>query len=350
MDNVPTSFDPVPINFFISLLIPTIVLLGVMICFICLVVPISYYTFELTKQEKVKWTVVFGLMSGVLWFLSINGIVGSYLDDTLVISSEIFDTVDIVSTNLDIIDNCIDKRTNEFDIDLKFVADVETEFEKHKDTVVKWHGTAETTVIIFYVLLGVGSLIIPFLIYKGFKTSTLILAVVMGVVIMILFIVLVPVSNVGYSGLFLVCGNNIEGHNKKINELIQHIDKQSSDDTFCDDKTWQYLCDIQTCNFNEPVLNEVFNVTELQHANNTGNFLSGCDYEHVERIIISTLEDTLGCDKIRGYYERFVNGIVCTEFHELFAYTLWPVGFASVFTIILIFIAFFPETDYTIIK
>jgi hypothetical protein len=344
MEPIPTSFDPIPISFFVQLLIATIVLFSVIVVLVLVVIPITCCTTTVHRQVKLILVVFLGVVSSVLWFISINGIVGGYLDDLITLSDTIFTTIDTVKTNMHSVESCLGNFTDK--IDLSVITDVETEFNKHKSTVTKWHGIAETSLLVTYSLLGTGTLLFPFLVYKKYRISSIIMTVLFSFFLFVIFIAMIPLSNAGNSGLSYVCGSDIDAHNTKIKELIMHFDGSVTLEGFCDHSQWQYVCDVQTCNEGDALLDNFFNITELQQANLTGSLLNGCDYNHVESIIVTTLEDTIGCSAVRGYYEKMVDGILCTEFYNLFVFTLWPVGLGTIFTILLFTVGFLTETDY----
>lgn len=349
MQEIPKSFDdPVPVDFFIGLMVASIVFLSVILMLVICITPITYCTLEVRPKVKLYSTLAVALVSGIFWFVSINGVVGPYLYNFILISDEIFTTLNTVVTTIDSFETCVGNRTDT--LDLNFALDIETEFDKYRGDVSKWHKTTRNILISLYTLLGVGCITFPYLIYRGWRTTKLIFLIVMGILLFIVFITLVPLSNVGYSGLYYVCGDNIEGHNEKINKLIGRFDDTVNQEQFCSHRDWRYLCDVQMCSGDGPLLDNVISLEDLQQSNLSGSILGGCDYEYVEQLVIDTIENTLSCNNIRGYYDRFVDEIVCTEFHELFVYTLWPVGFATVFTTIMFIIGFMPETDYVLIE
>ena len=114
----------------------------------------------------------------------------------------------------------------------------------------------------------------------------------------------------------------------------------------CLDDTYKILCDVQTCTPGQRILDDTFNLTELEEADANGVLPAGCNATYLTNIINATLDEVFGCEKVKGYYEQFVFNIVCDEFDRLFTFTLWPVGLAAVFTVSLLVSLVTRTSDY----
>lgn len=345
---LPTDFNTFPTDFVVQLLIPSIVLFGVVILLVFIAVPVTCCTAVIDKRIKIIITTFCAVAGLILWTLALNGFLGGYFDELLNLIEDAFDIVNEVKGNLDEVETCLGNFTDGFD--LGPINDIETEFNKHKKTAEKWHRIIRIILISCYSVLITTCVVFPVFVYRSIKVPKIIITCVVALILFIVFIVMVPVSNGGYSGLRYVCGTDISGHNEKVNKLIATFDDSVTEETFCEHKTWQYLCDLQTCNSEEQLLGEFFNLTELEEANVTQTLLNGCQYQTVYNLIETTLEETLGCDNLQGLYNNAIDNVLCTEFQNLFVYTLWPVGLGTIFTIIMLTVGFLKVNDYLIVK
>lgn len=347
MSDIPTDFDPFPVDFVVGLLVPSIVFFSVMILLLFIVIPITCcnVTLTTTTQRYMSWA--FALAATVSWALALFGISRGYLDETLDLADKVFDTAKTVNTNINTALTCFNNET--VPLDLSVILEIEAEFDKYSGDVEKWHGVATSSLIASY------SLLIGITITYLFINDRLIKKIIIGVSALILFIVfliMIPVSNVGYSAVGFICGDDIGQHNTNIKELIANFDDSVTVETFCDDDTWKYLCDVQTCSDGDSLLSDVFNTTLLEEANTNGMLSAlgpSCNYEVLLEMIENTLDDTLGCTKIKGYYTTMVDVILCNDLQQVFSFTLWPVGLGTIFTVGLLTVGLVSVVDYSVV-
>jgi hypothetical protein len=275
--------------------------------------------------------------------VSLKGILSNFFDSSIDTSNSILNIVDTVMTNLDYVNTCVGNFTE--DLNLEFVTDIETEFEDYKTIVVKWYGVGEIVIIAIYSLLGTSCLIFQLFVWKRMKIAKILITVLISLVLFITFLSMVPLSNAIHSGLSYVCGNNIEDHNLKINSLISNFDNSIEAEDFCTDEHWEYVCFVQSCEIGDQIFSDFINTSMFEEFNST-ELGSNCELEELENIINTTLEETLSCSNLRGYYEKIVNDIICDKVYIFAVFTLWPVGVATIFTILLLTFGFLRENDY----
>lgn len=345
---LPTDFNTFPTDFVIQFLIPTIVFFGVVILLLFIAVPVTCCTVIIDRRVKLILVISCGVIGLTLWSIALNRIAGGYFEELLSLIDEAFEIMNTVKNNLDSVESCLGNFTEGFD--LGPVNDIETEFKKHKNIAEKWHRTIRIIIFTCYSLICAACVFFPIFVVKSWKVSKIIVCSVIALILFIVFIVMVPVSNGGYSGLRYVCGTNIVEHNEKINELITKFDDSVTRDTFCEHETYQYICDVQTCNHGDQLLGGFFNLTDMEQANITNSLLGGCEYQTVYDLIETTLEDTLGCENIQGLYNKAIDTVLCTEIQNLFVFTLWPVGLGTIFTILLFTVGFLKESEYSAIS
>lgn len=343
MKPIPTSLNPIPYTFFINLLIPTLIFFSTIVLSLLFIIPITCCTVSIQKKTKMNLVIFTGSISTILWFVSLKGILSDFFDSSIDTSNSILETVDTVMTNIDYLKICVGNFTE--DLNLEFVTDIETTFEDYKSIVIKWYGVGEIVIIALYSLLGTSCLIFQLFVWKRMKIAKILIAVVISLVLFITFLSMVPLSNAIYSGLSYVCGSNIEDHNLKINSLISAFDKSIEVEDFCTHEHWEYVCFVQSCENGDQIFSDFINTSMFEEFNTT-ELGSNCELEEMEHIVNTTIDETLSCSNIRGYYERIVNDIVCDKVYVFAVFTLWPVGIATIFTIMLLTFGFLRENDY----
>lgn len=335
------DFEEITPVFVIKLLIPTMVLMSFVTLLLLVAIPVLCCMVQIDSKLKLSLTIAFGVVGFILWMVSLKGISGGFFKELLQLIQELFDIANIVKDNIEQIGTCLDNSTF---FDVTPITDIEEEIIKHKETAKNWYMIVKAVLITCYSFLGTACITFPIFVYKRWRISKIILCVFFSVILFIIFITMVPVSNGGYSALGYVCGSDMDSHNGKINDMILSFDDSvTSSSTFCDHEMWQYLCNIQQCNDGDKLIDDLFNVTELEQVNSTGT----CDSQTVIDLIESTLDDTLGCTNVQSLYNKAIDIVICTEFYNLFVYTLWPVGLGTIFTVLLFTIGFLNETDYT---
>lgn len=343
-DSLPSNFDTFPTDFLIQEIIPSIVLFSVIIILILVGIPVICCTVVIDKRLKLILVSFLGVITFILWVVALTGILSDYLEELINLINDALDTINTVKDNFSEVQTCLN--TTEF-INLDPISDFETEYNKHKKTAEKYNRIAKIVLITIYSLLISASVAFPLFVYKSWRKSKLATCCLLSLLLFIVFLIMIPISNAGYSALSYVCGGDIDGHNKKINELIAHFDDSITPETICENDNWQYLCNVQTCSAGDELLGDFFNITELEAANATNTLINGCQFQTIYDLMETTLSDNLGCENVQGLYNKAVDTVICTEFHNLFAFTLWPVGLGTIFTILLFTVGFLYESDYS---
>lgn len=347
MSNIPTNVnDLTDPTFIVGLLIPTIVLFSVMFLLVAICVPVTCCYLKVDRDVKNYLMWGLAVISLSLWVLPIVGLAGGYMDELLAVIDEIFETTNTVSANINTITTCFNNESDPVNLDP--VLDIETDIKKYTADVDHYHDIAIYTLISCYSVLLLA--IVWFVLSATFTIKPNRLTVILSAVILtIVFIIMIPVSNAGYSALSYVCGDNLDGHNKKVNELIASFDDTVTAETFCEHDTWKYLCDVQTCDEGDQLLGDVFNTTLLEELNESNEFTETqeCEFEALMDLIENTLDDELGCKKLKGLYTTVIDTVLCKKVNQLFTFNLWPVGIASITTVMLFTIGLLDyDTDY----
>lgn len=347
LPELPSNFDSVPTNFIVQLLIPTIIFFGIVILLL-ITFPCIRFNLILTQRTRLYITVSLSVVCIVLWSLSIYAITGGYVDELFSLSDKLFGIVNDIELNMNIVQSCFKNETDFDYVDLSTFSDIEDDVDEYKDIVNKWHNVVKSILISCYSVLILSSALFPVVLYR--RPWKITLCVVMSIIVLILFILMVPISNAGYYALQYVCGDNISEHNQKVNKLIGTFDDSVGDgpNAVCQHETWQYLCDLQSCTDGESLLGDVFNTTEFEQARDNNELLGQCNYTDVVDLITDTVDNILGCTNIKSIYNKALDVVLCTEFENLFGFTLWPVGLATLLTIIMFIIGFSQNDDTSI--
>lgn len=108
----------------------------------------------------------------------------------------------------------------------------------------------------------------------------------------------------------------------------------------------QYLCEIQTCDAGDILLENVFNMSQLEDANMSSTLHNGCQFENITTTVDNLLNNTLSCTNVQGIYHSIIDEMVCGDFYNLFVYTLWPIGIGAITTILTFTMSILDENDY----